>query len=122
MEYGSQFDKPPINTHVYPGSWSPLHNNSSFIIESLEFLLDYIKNTLHYQLQDTVNINLFTSGAQIVSGINIYLEFRIIGSQTIDVQALINDPSVIKNKHDKIESDRKPNIDKIYITDKKIFK
>ena len=120
MEYGSPFNKPNITLHVYPGSWSRLQDNSPFIIESIEFILDYIKTSLNFSIPDNIKLNVFNVGAQIVNGINIYIEFRIIGPQNLDIQAIVNRQAIrIHNKD--ISENNGYTIHKIYITSKKIF-
>lgn len=113
MEYGSPFKKPPIHTDPFPGSWTPLHDKSPFILVGAESILDHITTNFNYKLPPQLKLELFTAGAQIVSGINIYLELNV---DKLYVQALIYDPAPTKGLHE-----HKLKIKDIYVTEKDIF-
>ena|SRR5437016_2100672 len=114
-DYGKPFDKPKISPNAYPGAWTYLKGTSSFVARSAEFTLNHMKNSLKYKLVPNMDITLFTAGAQIVSGVNIYLEFRIGIETPLDVQVMLHDPSFIAKEN------RKPSIEKIYVSSKPIW-
>lgn len=114
-EYGKPFPKPKIASSAIPGAWNYLKGTSSFVNKSTEFTLNHLKNKLHYKLPSDVPITLFTAGAQIVSGINVYLEFRINSNTPFDVQVMLHDPSFIA------KSNHEPSIDKLYVSSKPIW-
>lgn len=114
-DYGKPFPKPKIASTAIPGAWNYLKGTSSFVSKSTEFTLNHLRNKLHYKLPQNVGITLFTAGAQIVSGINVYLEFRTIGDEPLDIQVMLHDPSFIaKTGHE-------PSIDKLYVSSKQIW-
>lgn len=115
MEYGSPFNKPNIKSTTIPGGWTPLNNKSKFIISGVEYTLEYLVKTLNYQLPANVKLQLFTSAAQIVSGVNIYLEFRI--DDLLDVQVIVNE-----SVHFSHDNESHLSIDRVYVTNKKLFK
>lgn len=115
MEYGSPFTKPPIKEAVIPGGWVPLHNRSPFILSATEFALEYLVKNLNYTIPADIKLKLFTAGAQIVSGINIYLEFRIEGFVLFDVQILVNQPVKVNHESGSPEL----TVDKIYVTNRR---
>lgn len=117
-DYGVPFTKPPISPNVYPGSWSPLNDKSPLIVSAIEFTLEYLNKTLNYKMPDNLQVQLFTAGTQVVSGLNIYLELRIKGEETWDVQTILHDPAVIRI-HNGAPS--KAGIHKIYATTKRLF-
>lgn len=117
-DYGQHFERPPIHKSLIPGGWTHLWSDSPFIISAVEHTLQYISHELHYHLSPTVNVTLFKTGAQIVAGINIYLEFRLsLGQLSYDVQAELNEPAVGNDKSRFVEM----NVQRIFVTSKKIF-
>jgi hypothetical protein len=114
-DYGQPFTKPKIASNAIPGAWNYLKGTSSFVNRSAEFTLNHLRNKLHYKLPPNVDVTLFTAGTQIVSGINVYLEFRVNSDIPLDVQVMLHDPSFIaKTGHE-------PSIDKLYVSSKPVW-
>lgn len=116
--YGRRFHKPRLSHEVYPGSWTYLKGSSPFTTDAITYVINYLRHTLKIIIDDNPQVTIFTVGTQIVSGINIYVEFRIHSNPSLDVQALIHEPSLIAPSSN---VKRNPIIEHIYATNNKIF-
>lgn len=116
MEIGKPIKRPPISKNLTPGGWTALHDKSPFIISATEFTLDHMSSSLGINIPSDVKIHLFAAGGQIVSGINTYLEFRILGDSPRDVQVLVYDAAFTKGHDHTME------IQGLYVTSSQIFK
>ncbi len=114
--YGVPFSKPPIRKTTIPGGWTILDSDSPILKNAIEYVLSYIKNTLHIILADKIKIKIFTCASQVVMGLNIYIEFRLYSENiTLDIQTVVCEHIIFDNDSKNLnESD----IKNIYITTK----
>lgn len=119
--FGKIFDRPPISQNAIPGAWVKLHPKSTFIIKGMQKTLIYIKENLYSDLLDDIYIDLFSTGVQVVSGVNIYIEFRIYNSfneRLFDGKVLLHEGLKIRNGYDSGEDTKIVNI---YMTKNFLF-
>jgi hypothetical protein len=109
MTVGKPFPPPPIEKGVLFGGWELIKGNSEFITLSLGIVLDSLKAD-GVNLGTDAKIVLSKSAAQVVNGLNIYIQFEL-QMPPHDVQAEIYFPSFLNGKH-------APRITKIYAGEK----
>ena len=115
LDHGIRFNSPKISSNTYPGGWTFLKGDSSFVASATSMVLDYIVQNLHYPVPSPSSVTIHKAGSQIVSGIKIYLEMSI-NQPNINVQALIYHPSFMLH-----EKSSEAKVEKIFISSKDIF-
>jgi hypothetical protein len=108
-----KIDRPYLFDPPLLGGWSPLKGNSPFITKSIECTIDYLASRTSIEIPDDVKVSLIASAAQIVSGINVYLELSIEAVRKYYVRSIIYTPV-------SGESANVPQIRRIFFSDKQI--